>query len=189
MMETILSAAAAFCATNLDDLLLLTLLFSAADTAKRRRAICLGQLLGIGVLALGSMAAAAALRQFLLPYVPFLGIVPIFLGILALIRLKKQEENSPDAPANLPGLWGVALVTLANGGDNLSVYIPLFAGQTLPRQLVALLVFGGMTLLWCALAQLPQQSRRLATALRRVGRFAIPFVLIFLGCAILWGGI
>ena len=186
MLKTILSAIAAFCATNLDDLLLLALLSASADTAVRRRAICAGQLLGIGALTLFSMMAAGAVRHFWLSYVHWLGVLPILLGLLALFRLRKREDGTVPAPVS--GVWGAALVTVANGGDNLGVYIPLFAGQTLFRQALSLLVFLGMTLLWCALAQLPRRMGRAGALFHRIGRAAMPVVLILLGFAILLGG-
>jgi cadmium resistance protein CadD (predicted permease) len=79
----------------------------------------------------------------------------------------------------------VAAVTIANGGDNLSVYIPLFASN--PRGVpVFVIVFAVMTALWCAAAHAFVKHPAGAALMRRFGHLILPAVLIALGCWILW---
>ena len=77
-----------------------------------------------------------------------------------------------------------ALLTLANGGDNLSVYIPLFAVQ---RVFVPLYVtvFGVMTAIWCWFGYLLTNQRLVRDKLKRNAGMIVPWVLIALGLKVL----
>jgi cadmium resistance protein CadD (predicted permease) len=178
--EALLASVAAFAATNLDDLLVLMLLFGQAEDRLSRGKICLGQLLGIGVLTLASVAAALGLRMVPEQYVRLLGAVPILLGVRAWLDRDGEEERS-----SAVGVLSTALLTVANGGDNLGVYIPLLTGFSARQLALCAAVFAVMTLLWCLLGS------RLA-ALPRVGGFIgrykgilVPAVFILLGVSIL----
>ena len=83
-------------------------------------------------------------------------------------------------------VFAVAGVTVANGGDNLGVYIPLFAGVPRLMPLYAA-VFAAMTALWCFAAYRIVQNRVIGTQLRRYGHVTLPTVLIALGLWILSG--
>jgi cadmium resistance protein CadD (predicted permease) len=78
----------------------------------------------------------------------------------------------------------VAGVTIANGGDNLAVYVPLFAREPSLVPLNAV-VFALMTLVWCwfgsALLRLPH----LGVVLIRLSHVVLPTVLVLLGLWIL----
>ena len=76
------------------------------------------------------------------------------------------------------------LLTVANGGDNLSVYIPLFSVQRESMPLYAL-VFAMMTALWCLLGYHLTTHRIWRDRLKRYGRFVIPFILIAIGLNVL----
>ena len=81
--------------------------------------------------------------------------------------------------------WALAaLLTVANGGDNLSVYIPLFAVQ---RTFVPLYVtvFGVMTGIWCFFGYFLTNHRLLRDKLKRHASTIVPWVLIFLGLKVL----
>ncbi len=75
-------------------------------------------------------------------------------------------------------------MTIANGGDNLGVYIPLFAGDASMVPFYAG-VFGVLTALWCFAGYLLVQNRMVGARIRRHGHVALPFVLIALGLWIL----
>ena len=80
----------------------------------------------------------------------------------------------------------VASVTLANGGNNLGVYVPLFAAN---RHIIAIYaaVFAGRTGLWCLLGWKLVNNRIFGEKLRRYGQAILPVVLIALGAHILYG--
>jgi cadmium resistance protein CadD (predicted permease) len=76
------------------------------------------------------------------------------------------------------------LLTVVNGGDNLSVYIPLFSVQRESMPFYAL-VFAMMTALWCLLGYHLTTHRIWRDRLKRYGRFVIPFILIAIGLNVL----
>src|SRR5262245_45020230 len=136
LISTILVAATVFGSTNIDDLFLLAAYF--ASPLYFRSSIVAGQFLGITALILAS--ALAALPAFVLPegWVAMLGIVPLGLGVHRLYRLKEElrsanvellplDEHTDRRARRTHQFLSVAGVTIANGGDNLGVYIPLFA--------------------------------------------------------------
>jgi cadmium resistance protein CadD (predicted permease) len=173
-----------FAATNADDLLLLAAFF--ADPRFRPRSVVAGQLLGIGALVL--VSALAALAAFSLPpgWVALLGIAPLWLGLRALRAPgDASEPETPSRPATAPWL-AVAAVTVANGGDNLGVYIPLFARAPAAIPAYAA-IFAALTLLWCWAGHRLVHHAALGGRLRIVLRRALPFVLIGLGLWILSG--
>lgn len=80
----------------------------------------------------------------------------------------------------------MAAVTVANGGDNISIYIPLFAGSKLAQLGITLAVFFVMVGVWCAIAYFLTRQPTIAYVLSRYGRHVVPFVLIGLGLSIMY---
>ena len=121
-------AAAVFAATNLDDIVVLTVLFVAARSTGRPRPwqIVTGQYLGIAALVAAGLVVAAGLLVVPDPWTGLLGLLPIALGVRAL--LARTADDAP--PAVVGGLLGVAGVTVANGADNIAVYVPVFRAST-----------------------------------------------------------
>lgn len=185
-----------FVSTNIDDIFLLAAFF--ADPHLRARAVVAGQFLGIGVLVLGSVLASVAALAIPEGYTALLGVVPLLLGVRKLGELMRSrgagataEEQAEAAEQKLERrthsqVLAVAGVTVANGGDNLGVYIPLFASE--PRAIPAhVVVFALMTALWCLAGHALVQNRLLGEHIRRYGHRVLPFVLIGLGLYILAG--
>jgi cadmium resistance protein CadD (predicted permease) len=186
-----------FASTNMDDLFLLAAFFS--DSSFTPRQVVAGQLLGITALVL--VSAACALLAFVVPegWIGLLGVAPLALGLRALWALVRgpaatasggagDAQDEPRARASRFKALAVASVTVANGGDNLGVYIPLFSKSPALIPLHAA-VFAVMTGLWCALGFYLVNNRLLGDLLRRYGRIALPFVLIGLGLWILSGAL
>ncbi|WP_238454572.1 cadmium resistance transporter [Micromonospora sp. ATA51] len=139
-----------FAATNVDDIVVLTVLFVAARGAGRPRPwhIVAGQYLGIGALVGAAVVVAAGLLVVPDPWTGLLGLLPIGLGVRAL--LARAADDGP--PAVVGSLLGVAGVTIANGADNIAVYVPVFRSLDPATGLVWLLVFAVLVAVWCAAA-------------------------------------
>jgi cadmium resistance protein CadD (predicted permease) len=120
-----------------------------------------------------------------------LGFVPMLMGVKKIYdlwrdRKKPEDKLSPSYPQGSHSLvWSVALVTMANGGDNIGIYIPLFATRSGYEIAVIGLVFAAMTALWCFLAGWLVKHPALGPPLSRYGHRVVPFVLIGLGFLIL----
>lgn len=189
-------AVVVFASTNVDDVFLLAAFF--ADRHLRARSVVLGQFLGIGALVAASAAAAWASLAVPEGYPAMLGAIPLALGLRKLWGLRRAGGEADPDDSDLRGaeeraerrthsqVLAVAGVTVANGGDNLGVYIPLFARDPHLVPLYAL-VFAVMTALWCFAGHRLVQNRMIGDRLRRYGHVALPIVLIALGLWILAG--
>lgn len=176
IFETTGLATLMFAATNADDLVLLTLFFARAENSPRQ--ILLGQLLGIGALVAASLLAAALALAVPHGFLPWLGLVPILIGLSWLRR--PAHADKAEAPV-ATRWWTIAAITIANGGDNLGVYIPQFALLPLSHQLLTAGVFLALTLVWCWLARLAVRQPSVGPLISRTCRRAAPWVLIGLG--------
>ena len=187
-----------FASTNIDDMFVVSAFF--ADPRLARRSVVIGQFVGIGVLVLVSVIAALLAVAIPEGWVAVLGLAPLLLGISKLLALrhcisgeaKDSEEHQIQDKEHLSErklhsqILAVAAVTIANGGDNLGVYIPLFANT--PNAIpVYSAIFAGMTAIWCVLGYLLVNNPLAGTVIRRYGRKTLPLVLIALGLYILSG--
>jgi cadmium resistance protein CadD (predicted permease) len=182
MLLTIALGIGLFVSTNVDDIVILVAFF--ADPTLRPRQVVVGQLLGmaalIGVSAGGALLALVAPRA----WIGLLGFVPLALGIAKLVRRRRADPDEP-RPAGARGVLAVAAVTVANGGDNVGVYVPAFAVQTPPHVALLALTFLALTALWCLLAFRLVSHPQLGAPPRRWAGVALPYVLIALGLFIL----
>ncbi|HTF70946.1 MAG TPA: cadmium resistance transporter [Edaphobacter sp.] len=183
-------AIALFASTNVDDVFMLVGFF--ADPKFRARDIVLGQYAGIT--ALFGMSGAASLLSLVIPraYLGLLGVAPILIGAKKLLDLYRQRDKTEETLERHPnaGAYGrtvtVALVTMANGGDNIGIYAPSFAIRSRYEIAVIALIFVVMTALWCFFAHSMVNHPKLGTPIRRYGHRVAPIVLIGLGILILY---
>jgi cadmium resistance protein CadD (predicted permease) len=179
-----------FVSTNVDDLVLLIAFF--ADSSFRPRDVVAGQYAGLAFLFMVSVAGA--LLSLVIPqaYLGLLGIFPILVGIHKLLELRHDpagtvEENELGrANCNYGNIVSVALVAIANGADNVGVYLPAFAVHSGSQIAVIALVFVAMTALWCLLAHRMASHPRFGAPLRRYAHIVAPLVLIGLGIWIIY---
>jgi cadmium resistance protein CadD (predicted permease) len=86
------------------------------------------------------------------------------------------------------GIFTVAAVTFANGGDNIGVYVPVFAaaGPSGMRAYVVTFLIG--VGVWCLLSRRIAARPGVAHMLERWEHVLLPVVLIGIGAAILIQG-
>jgi cadmium resistance protein CadD (predicted permease) len=178
-----------FLSTNVDDLVVLIAFF--ANSRFRARDVVAGQYAGLAVLFIVSVAGALLTLAIPKAYLGLLGIFPILVGIKKLLELRQDRAQAAPtkdlvAPTGSQGnIASVALVTVANGGDNIGVYIPSFAVHSGSQVAVIAVVFVAMTALLCLLAHGVVNHPRLGAPLRRYGHIFAPLVLIALGILII----
>jgi cadmium resistance protein CadD (predicted permease) len=187
---TLATAAVVFAGTNVDDLVVLTVLFlSARATGRPRPAqVWAGQYAGIG--ALVAVSAAAALGLTVVPdrWVGLLGLVPLALGVKGLVAaVRARGADEPPAAPGVAGALSVAGVTIANGADNISVYTPLFRTIGPAAAALTVAVFGVGVALWCLAGWWLGAHRGAIAAARRFGHWAVPVVFVVIGAVILAG--
>ena len=186
MITTIAAAVAMFAGTNIDDIVVLTVLFVASASQGRPRAwqIVTGQYLGLITLVATSVVAALGLVIVPQEWVGLLGVLPLSLGLWTLIRwLRSDDEDEP--PVAATGMAGVAAITIANGADNIAVYTPVFRTLGPPQTAVTIAVFLICVGIWCYAGRLLGTRRKVVDTLERVEHWLVPAVSIGLGLFIL----
>jgi cadmium resistance protein CadD (predicted permease) len=193
-MESLLAltgmAVVLFASTNVDDIFVLVGFF--ADPKLRARDIVLGQYAGFTVLFCVSLAAS--LLSLVIPraYFGLLGVIPILIGGKKLFDLWRKRDDAEQETKHRPGPSGggrvttVAMITMANGGDNLGIYTPTFAVRSANQIAIIALIFALMTALWCFLAYRMVHHPRFGAPIRRYGQRLTPIAFIALGVMILY---
>ena len=195
MGQTIISAIGVYISTSIDYLIVLIILFAQLSQNKQKWHIYAGQYLGTGLLVGVSLVAA-----YVVNFVPeawmveLLGLIPIYLGIRSAIVGEGEEEEEEEeeiierleqSKANQL-FWTVTLLTIASGGDNLSIYIPYFASLDWAQTLVALLVFAIGVIIFCKLSQVLSSIPLISETIEKYTRIIVPLVFIPLGLYIMY---
>lgn len=179
-------AVVVFASTNIDDVFVL--LGFLADPKFKLRQVIIGQYLGIAALFAASVIASLVSLALPPQYVGLLGLLPILIGLKKLYELSRPEADDGDVtpPSAGGNILAVAAVTVANGGDNIGVYTPLFAIRS-PSEIVLFgVVFFAMTALWITAAHWMVNHPKAGAPIRRYGPKVVPVVLIALGLLIMY---
>ncbi|MDX1891985.1 cadmium resistance transporter [Mycolicibacterium sp. 050158] len=181
-----------FVVTNVDDLVILALFFGrGADHRGSTARIATGQYLGFTLILV--VAVAGAWGATLLPAaaLPYLGLLPLILGLKAAWEARRGTDTDGDAPSigpSGPTVFEVTAVTFANGGDNVGVYVPIFATAGVAETGVYVVTFLVLVAGCLAAGRYLATRPVVARALVRWGHVLLPVVLIGLGAAILVEG-
>lgn len=193
----VLIAIGVFVATNLDDIFILMSFFALSEDKLK---LVFGQYLGFLILLI--ICLVCYQFKFVLPvnYLAVLGLFPIIIGIKyfwnfrndisAIGVLEKSFGPSRPRTETKKGrskiMLPVALTTVANGGDNLAVYIPLFLNMGNFELGITITTFMGMIGLWCVLAYKMVNNRIFGEKLKIYGHLIFPSILIIIGFGIIF---
>jgi cadmium resistance protein CadD (predicted permease) len=208
LMATIKIGLAAGVATTFDDNIYLTGFFSEVNRTFRPKHIVVGELLGFT--ALISISLVGFLIGLAIPsnWIGLLGILPILIGLNNLrLLILNQDDSNYDKSVNLKrnarfrgfdsrrlSLWDVirdrqtyrvSAVTISNGGNNLGIYIPLFASSSLQNLAVIVLVCYLVVCTWLFMSYHLTRQPGIAFVLSRYAGKLFPFVLMWLGLRII----
>lgn len=171
-------ATTAFIATNVDDLFLLSLWF-----VKRSRfpTVLLGQLVGFSAILVLSLVGYWGVRLLPQSYVHWLGLAPVAIGIKQLILSDDKVSR-----VQVESAWNVAVITFANGSDNLAVYIPLF-GKNSPSQVgLIVIIFYLLLFLYVIGTNVATSRLKQNDQVHRLAHRIAPIVIIGIGLVILY---
>ena len=191
MLGTIIAGVVTYWSTAIDLLIILMRFFAKVKDKKGVRDIYIGQFLGSGLLILVSLFFAVILH-----YVPdkrllgFLGIIPVFLGIKALILgdsdgEKMANEKLKDTNQNNLIKTLIFITIVSCGADNVGLFVPYFISLALPKLLITLIVFLIMIFLLVFIAQKSVSIPTVGTVLEKYSRWFIGIVYIFIGGSVL----
>ena len=188
----LLQAIGLFIATNIDDIIVLSLFFArGAGRPGTTAKILAGQYLGfVGILAAALVVTLGAGWALPEEAIPYFGLIPLALGLWAAWEVYRGEGDDDDAAVSgkSVAVATVAGVTFANGGDNIGVYVPVFLNISTPAVITFCIVFLVLVAVLVAIAKFVATRRPIAEVLERWEHILVPIVLIGLGVAILVGG-
>ena len=190
----IAASAIAFVTTEMDDLLVMFVLFSKAGGRMEKVAIVIGKYLGLLLLvAAGEMASSilAALPSDQL--LGLLGLVPIVIGIRFAVKELAGEKDGEkaDVSAMFRALSLAALmieaviITLAGGGDNIAVYASFFPSLSGDEFALSCVVFFVMQSAWCAIAISVINAASIRSYIEESKGVIVPALFVALGLYIL----
>lgn len=214
LISTVITAFVSFVSTNIDDIFILMLFFTQVNEITKIRHIVIGQYLGIGALTTISIIGALGVSLIPQEYVGLLGLIPIHLGIKEYVDHKKESnrignigreelqnseniklEETTSTQGNRiitfikgfinPSIVKVFSVTVANGGDNIGVYIPLFTSMNLVGILITVIIFVILTALWCFIGLKLAEHPFVQSTILKYKHIFVPIIFIGLGIFIL----
>ncbi len=201
---TIATGIAVAVATTLDDNIYLTSFFGKVSRTFRPRHVVAGEFLGFTILVGISMIGFFVGLVIPDMWLGLLGCLPIIIGINQL--LGKGDDGDHDIveevekvhtevgrPRIKQSLWStlrdpkthrVTAVHVSNGGNNIAVYVPLFASSSLPS-LGVILTMCYMTVgFWCCCSYSLTRFPGISALVARYGSKICPLILIYLGLSI-----
>ena len=194
MLSSVLQAIGLFVATNIDDIIVISLFFARGSGQRGTTArITAGQYLGFaGILAVAALIALGAGAFLPVSAIPYFGLVPLLLGLRAAWSGWRGRDDDDDEGAagsgSRIGVLGIAGVTFATGGDNIGVYVPVFANISSQAMIAYCVVFLILVGALVVVARFVATRRRVAEILERWESVLFPLVLISLGVVILISG-
>ncbi|WP_345811008.1 cadmium resistance transporter [Paraburkholderia sp. PREW-6R] len=96
-----------------------------------------------------------------------------------------EPSGHAPSPSRSTSWWTVACVAVANGSDNLAVYVPLYAAHSHGEGALISLVFTAMIALWCAGSVWLVEHPLLGAPIRRYGTALLPFILLIIGGSVI----
>ncbi|MEU8263136.1 cadmium resistance transporter [Micromonospora sp. NPDC048999] len=187
LLGTIGTAVGVFAGTNIDDIIVLTVLFLSAKTSGKPRPwqIWTGQYAGFALLLIVSATAALGLAVVPDRWVGLVGLIPFALGVRGLIAaIRARAGGELPTLAMATGLASVIGLTVANGADNISVYTPVFRTFAMADSLVTVAVFGVGVAAWCLAGSWLGSHERIIGTVQRFGHWIVPGVFMLIGTVI-----
>ena len=193
ILTSVLQAIGLFAATNIDDIIVLSLFFArGAGQSGTTARILAGQYLGFAGILVAAILVTIGAGAFLpSAAIPYFGLIPLGLGLWAAWQAWRGDDDDDDeakVAGKKVGVGTVAGVTFANGGDNIGVYTPVFLSVE-PLAVVAYcVIFLALVAVLVALARFVATRPPIAEVLERFEHILFPIVLIGLGIVILVSG-
>ncbi|MGQ9837739.1 MAG: cadmium resistance transporter [Cyanobacteriota bacterium] len=206
---TLIEGITAFIATHIDDFLLITFLFAQVQIQSNWKPwhIWFGGCVGLVGLIFTSLLGYFGGLFLPAPAIGLLGLIPIAVGCWKLWQpeneegvtekeLEKIQKHTPEHTPRKTGFASLPLIclpvlvsitlTFVNGGDNISLYVPMFASSTPAQLLLFSTIFILMKGLWLAIAQKLSLQPTVVKSLTEQGEHWVPWILVGLGIWILF---
>jgi cadmium resistance protein CadD (predicted permease) len=178
-LSVLIASITTFAVTNIDDAFLLTFFFARRIPMRR---IAAGQYAGFAAIVGISLIAAWGALAIPHRWIHFLGVLPLAIGIKRLLQSRRTGvEQSLDCPESIAS---IAMVTLSNGADNISVYVPFFVMGRSNLWLI-LMTYTALVALWCFVGRWLGSRPLILRSVDKWGHRAVPLVFVSLGIYVL----
>ena len=150
--------------------------------------ILFGQIIGFWVLTIASLILAQSLFFIPKESAKWLGIIPIIVGLVKLLKYSSKEIVKPASmPASGRQIQEISILTVATGADDVVAYTPIFATRTLHDIGILSIVFVVMTIIWWMLAKWLADHGIIRRIVSRGGPVLVPLLIIIMGIIIISG--
>lgn len=166
-----------FFSVNLDFFFMLIFLLKKFKLSK----VILGYFLGNIILLSISFTIGKTLANFLPEWIlGILGILPIYLALYDNDDDTKHLEHKSDIMTVLITYLSVC------AGCNLSIFLPILAGESLNNFLITLLFIGTLTILIVLVIKLISQSKLVEIIMKKYGEIAMKICYLTIGLYVFW---
>ena len=178
-LAMLIASITTFAVTNIDDAFLLTFFFARRIPTRR---IVAGQYAGfaaiVGISLIGLWGALAVPHR----WIRLLGVLPLAIGIKHLLQARRTGAEQP--LASTESVASIALVTLSNGADNISVYLPFFVIGRSHLWLI-LITYAVLVAWWCFVGRWLGSHSLILRSVDQWGHWAVPLVFVGMGIYVL----
>lgn len=186
MIGTILTAIAAFIATGVDEIVVLTILFVHATKRKSIRDVYIGQQIGMIVLLALSVLAVYGISLVSEKWIGLLGFLPIIQGVRFWINGGDDDDDEDDEIIEKTTkfsslILSVTIIAIAGGGEELAIYIPYFAALDPFNLLITLITFNVLVPIWCTICRMISSKKQIQEMIEKYEKVMVPIVFIGLG--------
>jgi cadmium resistance protein CadD (predicted permease) len=191
LLIQVATIAALFAGTNVDDMVIISLLSASARAGRPPKdwQIWAGQYVGFGVLIGASLALGRGLALAPERFLWGLALLPFGVGAFGLVNMirSRRRGEEPKAPSPTAGMYGVAAITIIDGGDDLAAYTPFYATIHTGEIVVSIVVFAVIIAIWCLIGRRISRYKRVADVIDDYGDWILPVTMMLLGLYVLGG--
>jgi cadmium resistance protein CadD (predicted permease) len=186
ILAIIMLASAAFFATNLDNLILLTTFLNRYK--EKKPLVYTGYILAISIAIGGSYAAGTLIDELPLEYLGYLGSIPLLLGLYGLWQLFLNQELDAIAHHRSDHRLIVPIVALSqfsNSSDSMITFSIIYADTRSSLDWLITATLFTTAVLFALLASIATDNRVLGQRLDKYAPYFTPFILIYVGAYVL----
>ena len=189
LLIQVATVAVLFAGTNIDDMVIISLLSASARAGRppKQWQIWAGQYVGFGVLIGASLLLGRGLSLAPRSFLWILALLPFAIGVYGLVKaIRGGGEEEHSALGATAGMYGVAAITIIDGGDDIAAYTPFYATIHTGEIVVSVFVFMVAIAAWCMIGNRISRSKLVAGFIDDFGDWILPVTMMLLGGYVLF---
>jgi cadmium resistance protein CadD (predicted permease) len=189
LLIQVATVVALFAGTNVDDMVIISLLSASARAGRPPKywQIWAGQYVGFAVLIGGALLLGRGLALAPQRFLWVLAVLPFGVGAYGLAKVIRSRlgGEEPESVSATAGMYGVAAITIIDGGDDIAAYTPFYATIHTGELLVSIAVFAVIIAVWCLIGHHISRYKRVADVIEEYGDWILPVTMMLLGIYVL----